>query len=140
VLRLADVRVRLELFLNALFEAPIAVASIELPAPVSWLARLAGRAADLRAESMAGTDGVRILLPAALDVTDRPDEAFQTYLLLAVEQGVRLSRGSTPIALDVLNSEVRDWFLIAEAVAVDDWSCTTPPDSFRLYAPRVKTR
>lgn len=121
VLRLADVRLRIELFLNALFEAPVAVAAADTPAPVSWLARLAGRAADGRAEVMAGTDGVRIYLPPAFDAASGIEAAFQTYLLLAVEQAVRLARGSTTLVLEIKDTEVRDRFLMADGVAVDDW-------------------
>jgi nitric oxide reductase NorD protein len=120
-LRLADVRGRIELFLNALFEAPIAVAPTELQAPVSWLARLARPAAEPRLEATAGTDGVRLFLPPVLDSPNETDEAFQVYLLLAVQQAVRLVRGSTSITLAIESNEVRDWFLIADAVAVDDW-------------------
>ena len=121
VLRLADVRVRLELFLNALFESPIYVSAAEPPPPVSWLARLAGRGAESRVGPMAGTDGVRIFLPDALDAPDGIEDPWQKYLLLAVEQAVRLARGGTSLALGIDDTEVRDWFLIAEAVAVDDW-------------------
>ena len=121
VLRLADVRVRLELFLNALFESPIHVSAAEPPPPVSWLARLAGRGAESRVAAMAGTDGVRIFLPDALDAPDGIEDSLQRYLLLAVEQAVRLARGGTSLALGIDDNEVRDWFLIAEAAAVDDW-------------------
>jgi len=120
-LRLADVRVRLELFLNALFESPIPVSAAELAAPVSWLARLAGRGGNARAYAVPGTDGCRIFLPDELDVPDRIEASVQRYLLLAVEQAVRVVRGSTSIALAIDRSDVRDWFAIADAAAVDDW-------------------
>ena len=121
VLRLADVRVRLELFLNALFESPIPVSAAELAAPVSWLARLAGRGGNARASAKPGTDGCRIFLPDELDVPDGIEASVQRYLLLAVEQAVRVVRGSTSIALAIDRSDVRDWFAIADAAAVDDW-------------------
>ncbi len=70
---------------------------------------------------MAGTDGVRIFLPEALDAPDGIEDSLQRYLLLAVEQAVRLTRGGTSLALGIDDNEVRDWFLIAEAAAVDDW-------------------
>src|SRR6186997_1978402 len=84
LLRLADVRVRIELFLTALFERPLPVAAADAAAPVSWLARLAGRGADDRGGVAAGTDGATIFLPSAVDVTSGITEAFQSYLLLAV--------------------------------------------------------
>ena len=120
-LRLGDIRVRLELFLNALFESSIPVSAAELPAPVSWLARLAGRAGDARAPAVPGTDGHRIFLPDELDAPDGIEASVQTHLLLAVEQALRLVRGSTSIALAIDRSDVRDWFAIADAAAVDDW-------------------
>ena len=126
-LRLADVRVRVELFLNALFESPIPVGAAELPAPVSWLARFAGRGGDAKAPASPGTDGIRIFLPDELDAPDGIEASFQTYLLLAVEQAVRLVRGSTSIALAIDSSDVRDWFAIAEAAAVDDWIAHQAP-------------
>ena len=76
VLCLADVRLRLELILNGLFEARIAVAAAEPPAPVSWLARLAGHAADSNREVPAGTDGIRVFLPATWDASAGADLAF----------------------------------------------------------------
>jgi len=121
VLRLADVRARLELFLHALFGSPIPVSAAELAAPVSWLGRLAGRRGDAGAATIAGTDGVRILLPPVIDALRGADVAFQLYQLLAVEQAVRLLRGSATIDLEIENDEIHDWFSIAEAAAVDHW-------------------
>ena len=63
VLRLADVRVRLELFLNALFESPIPVGAAELPPPVSWLARFAGRGGEPKAPAIS-RDGRHPDLPS----------------------------------------------------------------------------
>lgn len=121
VVRLADVRVRIELFLNALFERSVAVAAAEAPAPVSWLARVAGRAAESPADVVAGTDGVRIYLPPVLEASHGIEDTYRTYLLLAVEQSVRLSRSSALSASRITDKQVCDRFLIAEAVAVDDW-------------------
>jgi nitric oxide reductase NorD protein len=127
VVRLVDVRVRLELFLNALFERPLAVAAAEPPPPVSWLARAAGRAAEARAGVMAGTDGVRIYLPPMLDASRGIEDTYQTYLLLAAEQSVRLSRGSATAVSGMADKELRDRFLMADAVAVDDWIVREAP-------------
>jgi nitric oxide reductase NorD protein len=120
VVRLADVRVRIELFLNALFESPLAVAAGEPPAPVSWLARMAGRAPE-HSDVLPGTDGQRIYLPPALDNANGGDETLRAYLHLAVQQAVRIARGSTAAALGIAEREVRDRFFLADAVAVDDW-------------------
>ena len=121
VLRLADVRARLELFLNALFGSLIPVSATELAAPVSWLGRLAGRRGDAGGVPIAGTDGVRIFLPPVIDASRGADAAFQIYQLLAVEQAVRMSRGSATLDLEIENNEIHDWFSIVEAAAVDNW-------------------
>jgi nitric oxide reductase NorD protein len=119
VVRLSDVRVRIELFLHALFETPLTVTSAEPAAPVSWLARLAGRSSD--PAPLSANDGIRIYLPATLGVEHGADEALQTYLLVAVEQAVRIARASASVALSIEDGEVRDRFLLADAVAADDW-------------------
>jgi nitric oxide reductase NorD protein len=121
ILRLADVRGRIELFLNALFEAPIAVATANPPAPVSWLGRLAGRAPHPCADALPGTDGVRIYLPPVIAAPGDRDDAVGAYLLLAVEQASRLTRGSTTMMRGIEDDEIRDRFLLADAVAVDRW-------------------
>jgi nitric oxide reductase NorD protein len=125
-LRLAAVRPRLELFLHALFEREIPVSAAEPAAPVSWLARLAGRGAEARADVIPATDGVRVYLPPALDVA--PDAgALQLFTLLAVEQAVRLVRGSPAVAATIDRDEVRHRFAIAEASAVDGWIVQEAP-------------
>jgi nitric oxide reductase NorD protein len=127
VVRLADVRVRIECFLHGLFERPIAVTAAAPEAPVSWLARLAGRAADRDATDTAGTDGLRVYLPSALDAPGGEGLAIETYLLLATEQASRLVRGSISLLVGITDAEVRDHFLFADAVAVDRWiACEAP--------------
>ena len=127
LLRLADVRVRIELFLTALFERPLTVAAADAAAPVSWLARLAGRGVDERGGIAAGTDGVGIYLPPTVDATGGTSVAFQVYLLHAVEQAVRLTRGSAELTLGIVQGEVRDRFLLADAAAVDEWIVRQAP-------------
>ena len=131
VLRLSDVRVRIELFLNALFEAPLPVTSADPAAPVSWLARLAGRAPEGALPPFPGNDGVRVHLPAALVIQNGAEQALQTYLLLAVQQAVRITRASASIALGTENREVRDRFALADAAAVDDWIARHTPGLLR---------
>lgn len=126
VLRLSGIRLRVELFLHALFAVPIEVAAATAPAPVSWLARLAGRS-GAAPDGLAGTDGAGIYLPAALDATSGMDVAFENYLLAGVQQSVRLVRGSATLALGISNREVHDRFLLAEAIAVDAWIAGEAP-------------
>ncbi|MEP6916378.1 MAG: VWA domain-containing protein [Acidobacteriota bacterium] len=137
VLRLTDVRVRLELVLTALFEMPVAVTAAEPPAPLSWLGRLAGRVANR--DAAAGTDGVIIYLPPSCDAAD----GYQTYLLLGIEQAARLARGSTALGRGIEDSEVRDRFLIADAIAVDGWIVRQAPglvDTLRAARADALTR
>lgn len=127
VLHLKDVRVRIELFLNALFQVPFAVASAEPPAPVSWLARLAGRAPADPDDVPAGNDGERVFLPPALDASAGADDSFRLYLLLAVQQAVRIERRSAAVASGIENAEIRDRFMLADAIAVDAWIAGEAP-------------
>ncbi len=124
-LRLADVRLRLELFLHALFERQIAIATAEPPAPVSWLARIAGRGPEADVHALPGTDGSRIFLPATLPIPIA--DALQLYTLLAVEQGVRLVRRSAVFAASIELDEVCHRFAIAEATAIDAWIVREAP-------------
>ena len=125
-LHLTAVRVRLELFLHALFEREIRIAPAEPPAAVSWLGRIAGRGADARADTLPGTDGSRVFLPPAVDPT-RTEDGFQFYTLLAVEQAVRLARGSAALAATIQDDEARSRFAIAEATAADAWIVREAP-------------
>jgi nitric oxide reductase NorD protein len=124
-LRLADVRLRLELFLHALFEREIAIAAAEPPAPVSWLGWIAGRGAEANAEVVPGTDGSRIYLPATLGPSAAG--ALPLFTLLAVEQAVRLVRTSAAFASGIELDEVRHRFAIAEATAIDAWIVREAP-------------
>jgi len=117
-MHLAAVRPRLELFLRALFGREILIARAEPPAPVSWLGRLAGSGGEPR-EHVPATDGARIYLPARLDSSDDP--ALQVYALLAVEQAVRLVRGTAIVGASIDADETRQRFAIAEATAADAW-------------------
>ena len=107
-------RVRIELFLTALFGSADSVAAAEPPAPVSWLARLR-RPRSSAQRRLPGTDGARIYLPPALDIANGSDETRE-HLRLAVEQAVRLARGSTAAALGNRGARVRDCFFLADAV------------------------
>jgi nitric oxide reductase NorD protein len=120
---LAAVRARLEMFLIALVGMPLTIAPTEPRAPVSWLSRLArGRLRDSRDDAPeSGTDGRRVYLPAALPPTTCGQDALTLYRLLAVEQAGRLMRGTARATNRIESDETRDWFLLAEAAAVDRW-------------------
>jgi nitric oxide reductase NorD protein len=126
---LASVRVRLELFLSALFRRPVPVVRMEPPAPASWLSRVARGRSHHRGDELllSGTDGRQVCLPPVLPLTTVGQEAMSLYRLLAVEQAARLAR-RTPHAFARMNGpETEDWFLLAEAAAVDRWIAAEVP-------------
>ena len=88
--------------------------------PVSWLAAVAGSAPDTTQGAFPGNDGARIFLPPR-SIQNGAEETLRRYLLLAVQQAVRITRASASMALRITNREARDRFLLADAAAVDDW-------------------
>ncbi len=125
---LTSVRARLEMFLTALFQTSIAVAPMEPPAPASWLSRVRHGRSHHRADEplLSGTDGRRVYLPPVLPKTTRGQDAMSLYRLLAVEQAVRLVRG-THVFARIDNRETEDWFRLAEAATIDRWIATEVP-------------
>jgi nitric oxide reductase NorD protein len=120
---LTAVRARLEMFLTALVRTSITVVPMEPPPPASWLSRLArGPSPGRRDGSLhSGTDGRRVHLPATLPPAACGLDALTLYRLLAVEQAVRMVRGTARVSGLVESGDTRDWFLLAEAAAVDRW-------------------
>jgi nitric oxide reductase NorD protein len=112
---LVSVRVRLEMFLTALFETAVTVTAMEPPAPVSWLSRLQRqRSHDRHDEALlSGTDGQRICLPPMLPPTTNGQDAMTVYRLLAVEQAARAMRGTPEMFARIDSHETGDWFLLA---------------------------
>ena len=126
---LTAVRARLEMFLTALVRTSITIAPMEPPAPASWLSRLArGPSRGRRDTSLrSATDGRRVYLPAALPLTMCGLDALTLYRLLAVEQAARLVRGTALVSAHIESGETQDWFLLAEAAAVDRWIAVEVP-------------
>ena len=126
---LASVRVRLEMFLSALFCTPVPVVRMEPPAPASWLARLARGPAHDRGDErlLSGTDGRHVCLPPMVPVTAGGQDALSLYRLLAVEQAARLVRRTPQVFAAIQNPRIEDWFLLAEAAAVDCWIAAEVP-------------
>ena len=123
--RLASVRLRLELFVQAIFGRSITIAAAPPPTPVSWLARLAGRAPAPDPDVEAGSDGVRVYLPSMLAVP--AGKEIETYLLLAVQQAARVVRGSAVAATAIGDDQTRDWFGLADGIAIDRWMAAMTP-------------
>jgi nitric oxide reductase NorD protein len=99
------------------------------PAPLTWLARLAG-ARPLDAHTVAWrscSDGRRVLLPPILECEGFPAAPLSVYRLLLVEQAARLTRGSTARHATIASPRAREWFLLAESVAIDRWIAAEAP-------------
>ena len=140
---LSSVRARLELFLAALFRPPIAIATMEPPAPRTWLSRLANRdTAELPHDPLlSGTDGRRIYLPPSIELGHRDggsrpardgtveetETALALYPLMAVQQAARLAGGTASTAAQIHRRETRDWFMLAEAAVIDRWIARDAP-------------
>lgn len=119
---LASVRGRLELFVTALLQTPISISTLQPPAPVTWLSALARGPGRRRPEpAVCGTDGERVYLAPSLHVQESNEAPLAIYRLLAVQQGVRLVRGTSRVAARISSEHARDWFAFAEAIAVDRW-------------------
>jgi nitric oxide reductase NorD protein len=117
--RLREIRRRLELFIAALFPDAPQIATADPAAPLTLLARLAGRRLPQGGgqPALSSTDGFSIRLPGELGAI-APEEAAARYRLLALEQAARAARG-TPALVPPDSPLLRDLFLLAEAVAVD---------------------
>ena len=120
---LTTVRTRLEMFVTALVRTSITIVPMEPPAPASWLSRLARGPSRSRHDRslLSATDGRRIYLPPALPPATCGLDALALYRLFAVQQAARMVRGTARVSAQIDDGETRDWFLLAEAAAVDRW-------------------
>src|SRR5690606_26268818 len=116
-----DVRRRLELWVGALGIGNARIVIANPPARPSFVGRLAMRIprhlVDLRA--LAGTDGVHIRLPRALPAPAGDEAALADYRMLALQQAMRIERGTARFLPDVRSTLERDLYLLREAQAVD---------------------
>ncbi len=117
------------MFLTALFRTPVPIVPIEPPAPASWLARLA-RATG---RTIAATNAVvRHRRPAGLSAAgaavDR-GRAGGTQSLPPARRGTGRAAGprhAAGVRRD-RGLQTRDWFLLAEAAAIDRWIAAEVP-------------
>ena len=120
VVRLDDVRRRLELLVTAVYDRPIPIAAAEPPKRrrESLWDRLVGPRHLRSPTVLPSTDGERIQLPREIEATDA-ESAVASYRLLAVQQAERIARG-TPAHLDPAMTPLeRDLYLAREAAEVD---------------------
>lgn len=118
---LDEVRRRLELLCNALFGQSFPVIVAEPLARPSFAGRLARRLPRhlLDERAHASTDGVRIRLPRAIEVSVSRAAVEATYRLLALQQGARAARGTPGALPEGTAALVRDLYMISEGAAID---------------------
>lgn len=129
VVRLDDVRRRLELLLAGLYGRDIRIDVIQAPAhgwmhnqTRRWMRYIAHIPSHVHpVDALACNDGHSIRLPNQMRSTDEGQSAFARYRLLALGQAERVVRGTAFHAPnnDSVDLLERDLYLLCESVAVD---------------------
>ena len=138
VVRLDDVRRRLELLITAVYDRPIPITTADAPKRKSWptMAEMFAPA-HLRAQRpLPMTDGERIQLPREIVAADT-ESALAEYRLMAIEQAERIARRTAALVPAGRQGLERDLYLLRESVAVDAAIARTVPG---LRATLVSTR
>jgi nitric oxide reductase NorD protein len=118
-LALADITQRLHLLIVAAFGSAPPIRTAQAPAPLTLLQRVANRHnGPFCEQALPATDGRAIWLPRELPVAD-PALALDRYRVLALQQGMRLTRGGMLLAGVPAASLMADLFLLLEAAAAD---------------------
>ena len=118
-LGLTDVAQRLDLLIVAVFGRACRLRTAQLPAPATFLARTFQPRHRLRAPgAIPATDGICIWLPAETGLTDAA-LALQRFRTVALQQAMRVARGSAAGAGSGATPLVRDLYLLIEAHAAD---------------------
>lgn len=115
VVRLEDVRRRLEVLLAALYGRDIPIVPAEAKEDGGWRTPAHLRAAG----AVAASDGERIHLPPQLDAEDGAEAALARYRVMAIGQAERLLRGTAALVPDADEPLARDLYLLLESAAAD---------------------
>ena len=128
VVRLDEVRRRLELLVTAVYDQPIPIAATEKPRSRAWWVWMEPFAPGhlRRTHELPTTDGERIQLPREIVAADA-DAALAQYRLMAVEQAERIIRGTTTRLAETATPAERDLYLLREAQIVDAAIVRTVP-------------
>ena len=120
VVRLDEVRRRLELLVTAVYNHPIPIAATEKAKSRAWSVWMEPFAPRhlRRTEELPTTDGQRIQLPREIVAADT-DAALAQYRLMAIEQAERIIRGTTTRVAETATPAERDLYLLREAEIVD---------------------
>ena len=118
-LALADVAQRLDLLIVAVFGRACPLRVAQVPARATFLARTFQRQKIPRLQgSIPATDGAQIWLPAEAGLTDAA-MALERFRTVALQQAMRVVRGSAAGAGSDATPLVRDLYLLIEAHAAD---------------------
>ena len=118
-LALADVAQRLDLLIVAVFGRACPLRTAQAPARASLLARTLQRQRRPRVQgAIPATDGTHIWLPAETGLTDAA-LALERFRTVALQQAMRVVRGSATGAGSDATPWVRDLYLLIEADAAD---------------------
>ncbi|HTK52638.1 MAG TPA: VWA domain-containing protein [Gemmatimonadaceae bacterium] len=118
VVRLDDVRRRLELLVTAVYDRPIPITTAEsAPRRRSWRDLFAPPHEGRRA-AMPATDGERIQLPREIESTNTAT-ALAEYRLMAIEQAERIARNTVAAVPPGPPGMERDLYLMREGAMID---------------------
>ena len=118
VVRLDDVRRRLELLVTAVYDRPIPITTAEpVPRRRSWRDMFAPPH-QRRTGAMPATDGERIQLPREIESADT-ETALAEYRLMAIEQAERIARNTVAMVPPGPPGIERDLYLLREGAMVD---------------------
>jgi nitric oxide reductase NorD protein len=128
VVRLDDVRRRLELLVTAIYDRPIPITTAEAPnrgALSGWFS-VFGPWQFRRATVLPATDGERIQLPREIRSTNI-EAALAEYRLMAIEQAERIARSTAALVPDRTRGVERDLYLMREGEMIDAAIARTVP-------------
>jgi nitric oxide reductase NorD protein len=116
---LADVRERLELWIEGSLGTPIPIRTAAVPPPRTLLSRFFDRGKRQRRTDVAlpGTDGVAVYLPRSID--GDVAAALSLYRVASLLQALRMQRGTVSAFPHGDPPLVQDLFLIAETAAAE---------------------
>lgn len=120
VVRLEDVRRRLELLVTAVYDRPIPITVAEAPKKKPWslVRELVGPPHLRQGAPLPATDGERIQLPREIARADT-ESALAEYRLMAIEQAERIARGTPSRVPGTATQVERDLYLLREGAVVD---------------------
>lgn len=118
-LTLADVAQRLDLLIVAVFGRTCPLRTAQAPARATLLAKTFQRQNSPRVQAaIPATDGARVWLPAETGLSDAA-QALERFRTVALQQAMRVVRGSAASTDGDAKPLVRDLYLLIEAHAAD---------------------